>query len=386
MWHTTLQLQPSAIREIVSLSAKKRAAGETVFDLGIGEIDIPTPEILQEETKKIISQKPINYTTTTGIPSLKKEWTTFLNKKHHSQFGLENICVTPGGVFALYTIIATFIKKGDEILLIAPYWTIYHNLILLAGGVPKIVQTNPKNGFHVDEISVEKAINSKTKMVIFNPGSNPVGTTYSREKTEKLLSIFVKNNLKVISDEVYSELVFDEKEFVSLASFPEFEKNIAVVQSVSKSFTMTGWRIGAILGPQKMINEVSHFAGITVSCTNTVSQYLTTFAFQNYEKIMPPIYQEVLKRRDSFFQNLNKIFNTNQIPSSSGLYAFLPISLFDTQEKSSIEFYKKMIEKANVAMIPGIVFGQEGFVRLSFGGKTEETKNGLLAMRKFLKK
>ncbi len=386
MWHTDLNLEPSAIREIVSLSAQKRAAGQAVFDLGIGEIDIPTPKILKKEAIKIISENPINYTVTTGIPSLKKEWTEFLNKKYNSQFTSENICVTPGGVFALYTIITTFIKKGDEVLLIAPYWTIYYNLILLAGGVPKIVKTNPENGFHVDEVSVRKAIGAKTRMAIFNPASNPVGTTYSKDKTKKLLSIFVENNLKIISDEVYSELVFDNQKFVSSASFPEFEKNVVVVQSVSKNFTMTGWRIGAILGPKEMIEHISHFVGISVSCTNTVSQYLASFAFKNQVQIMPPIYKEVLRRRDSFFENLNKTFNTKQKPASAGLYSFLPILLFDSKEIDSIKFCKKMIQEVNVAMIPGVFFGQEGFVRCSFGGNPEEAKKGLLAIKKFFEK
>ncbi len=386
MWETNLNLEPSAIREIMRLSEEKKAAGKVIYNLGIGEIDLPTPEILKREIEKIVAQKSINYAPTTGLPELRTTWAKFLNESSGSQFTSENICVTPGGVFALFVAISTFIKKGDEVILIAPYWTIYHNLILLAGGVPKVIETSYENNFRVDVDNLESAISSKAKMLIFNPASNPVGTIYSRNETKEILSVCVKKGLKIISDEVYSELVFDNEKFVSAASFPEFAKNLAIIQSVSKSFTMTGWRVGAILGAAEMIKTVANFTGISVACTNTVGQYLAISAFENANQIMPEIYEEVSRRRITFFQNLNEIFGTEIKPTPAGIYAFLPISLFGSKEKNSIKFCQKVLQKANVAMIPGSVFGQEGFVRCSFGGETEEAKNGLLAIKKFLRK
>jgi len=235
MWDTNLNLEPSAIREMMRLAGEKTLTGEAVFNLGVGEIDLPTPDILKMETEKIIAEKSINYAPTTGLPQLRKKWTNFLNKRHGSRFAVENICITPGGVFALFAAISTFVGEGDEVILVAPYWTIYHNLILLAGGVPKVVKTSYEDGFRVSISDLEKVISVKTKMLIFNPASNPVGTIYSREETQGILSVCADKGLKIISDEVYSELVFGGEKFVSSASFPEFEKNVAVIQSVSKS-------------------------------------------------------------------------------------------------------------------------------------------------------
>jgi len=371
---------------MMDLASKKTLAGESVYNLGVGEIDIPTPNVLKQFTKKIINEKPINYALTAGLPELREVWVKFLNEKHGSCFNSENICVTPGGVFALFAAISTFVKQRDEIILIAPYWTIYHNLILLAGGVPKVVETSYKNDFKVNAEDIKAAINKKTKMIIFNPASNPVGNIYSRKETKKILALCVRKNLQIISDEVYSELVFDDEEFVSSASFPEFENNVTVIQSVSKSFTMTGWRVGAILGPEEIIKQIATFSGISVACTNSVGQYLATEAFRNADQIMPEIYKEVLRRRKSFFRNLNEIFNIKVKPTAAGIYAFLPISLFGSEEKNSLKFCREVLEKANVVLIPGVVFGEEGFVRCSFGGQIEEVKNGLLAIAKFARK
>ena len=251
------------------------------------------------------------------------------------------------------------------------------------GSVPVIIDTDENDDWKLDVKELEGSITKKTKILLLNNASNPTGVLYTREELKEILDVAKRHNIIVISDEVYSGLVYDG-EFVSCGSFEEHRDHTFIVQSCSKQFAMTGLRVGFVFGSEEIISTVINLLGQTISGVTTISQYAALAGFKHRNDIAPLVRSEMKKRRDVFVNTFNKLFSSKISYPASALYCFIPMSAFGVEGQDSVEFCKDVLNNTNVAMVPGIAFGKEGYIRCAFGENEEELKEGLEKIKDYL--
>lgn len=381
-----VNISPSATLEINSLALKKKKAGEKVFNLSAGEAFINTSKYIEEAGILAITENKTYYTPTLGINELRTASYNWINKKYGAQYSLEETFITNGGKFALFILCQSLLNPGDEAIVLAPYWVSYTSMIELAGGNPIILKTQKENNWKIDPEEIRKAITDKTRFLILNNASNPTGVLYSREEIRIILKIAQEKNILVISDEVYSELVYDGQKYISCSSFLEYKNNVIVVHSASKIFSMTGWRVGFVFAQSEIIQVLNRVQGQSTSNTSSISQWATVEAFEHADEIISEIKIELQNRRDVFVKTFNDLFSSNIVVPSSALYCFIPMKDFGVIQNNSVEFCKEVLEKSNVAMVPGAPFGTEGYIRCSFGVISNEICEALNVLHKFLKR
>ncbi|HRH23737.1 MAG TPA: aminotransferase class I/II-fold pyridoxal phosphate-dependent enzyme [Candidatus Magasanikbacteria bacterium] len=369
---------------INALVQKLKAEGKVVYNLSVGEPVIATPQIIRDAARRAIDEDKTSYPPAAGIPELRSAVASWISESHGCSYTADQIVITPGGKSALYFLLQTILEKNDEVLVIAPYWVTYPAVISIFGGVPKIVETEPQAHWKVTVDALEAAYSTQTKILILNNASNPTGILYTRDELCAILTWAKEKGIVVISDEVYSGLVY-EGEFVSCGSFKEFEDNVYVVQSASKNFGMTGWRIGILAGNSEVLKKVTAVLSQSVSGVTTISQWALLEGLRHKAEICSLINQEFKTRKDSCVRLIRELFRTEIEVPASGLYVFLPLTVFGSTNETSVEWTERILKEAGVATVPGSAFGMEGYVRLSFGGKIEETEAGLRALLVYFK-
>ena len=311
-----------------------------------------------------------------GIPELRRVAAQWMRNQYGTRYEVANTLVTCGGKFAIFSALQAFIKPGDEVIIIAPYYVSYPSIIRLFGGIPKIVHTDPAH-WKATADQIEAVCTNKTRMLILNNGSNPTGVLYSRQELKVILAVAKKHNLMTISDEVYSALVY-EGEYVSAGSFPEFHDNLLLVQSCSKHFAMTGWRRDCLSGTSDQ--NFGQYSGQSTTGTSRRKPVGGGAAFTNADEISSTVREAMRKRRDTFVKTFIELFSCSLPSPASALYSFIPLSSFGTAEKSSVVFCERMMREANVALVPGLAFGAEGYARASFGASESELVEALRAL------
>jgi len=367
------------------LALNKRRAGERVYNLSAGEPMVGTPEQILAAAREAMGRGETHYQPTPGILKLRESVTSWMNASYGTNFQSSETFITCGGKFSLSLLLHTLVNPGDEVLVVAPYWVSYKTMTEIAGGVPTTVSTEEENQWKVTPEMIEQAVTEKTTTLILNNGANPTGCLYTKEELGNILSVASKYNLNIISDEVYSELVYDGSEYISVGSFGEYRDGVAIVQSASKSFAMTGWRVGIVLGPEELIKKLTAIQSQTVTGTSSISQWAAVGAYTNPE-LAKDIRNEMQTRRDVFVSTCNTLFSANIKAPASGLYVFVPMHVFGADSVDSKRFCEDVLENANVAMVPGAAFGVEGYVRCSFGETKEEIQAALEALAAYLKK
>jgi aspartate/methionine/tyrosine aminotransferase len=371
-------IQESDTLRMNALAAAKRARGERVYNLSVGEPLVPLSAHIVEAADAAMRRGDTRYPPVPGIPALREAACVWMNTSYQTQYVSSECLVTAGGKFALFALFGALIEPDDEVLVIAPYWVSYPPMISFFGGVSKFVQTQYDQQWKVSVALLEAQRSEKTKMLVFNNASNPTGVLYSREEVREILAWANAHDIFVVSDEVYSGLVYDGVEYVSCGSFPEFKESVAIVQSASKNFGMTGLRVGFLFASEDIIRTCGAIQGQSTSGPSIVSQYAALAACEHAQEVSQYIFSEMQSRRDA----LVAAFATSHIPiptPQSSLYAFVPLRSFGSTDLSSVDFCEKMLEERGVAMVPGSAFGAEGFVRLSFGGSVEDVQGGMLA-------
>lgn len=389
---THLKITPSATIAINTLALQKKQKGERVYNLCAGEPMIDTPEIIKQAALKALQENKTHYPPVAGILELRQEAVMWFNKNYNGDYRQANVLVSTGGKMGLYLLLQTLIAPGDEVLIISPYWVSYPAMAELFGGVPRIIETGEENNWRVDLVDLKKNYSAKSKVLIFNNGSNPTGILYSQEEIKKILAFAAEKNIFVISDEVYSGLTYDNQQFVSCAGFPEFKDNLAIIQSCSKNLAMTGWRVGFVFAPEEIIKILTDLTSQSTTGVATISQYAALAGLQNVEVLTAEIRNEMQKRRDVFVNELNKLFHPPIgeagcaiVKLSAGLYAFVALKDLGVAETDSVAFCQRVLAETNVAIVPGAAFGKEGYVRFSFGERVEELKAGLEQLARYLK-
>lgn len=362
--------------KINALAQKLKAEGKTIYNLSVGEPVISTPAIIRDAAKQAIDEDKTSYPPAGGIPELRSAVAGWLSESYSCSYTQENIVITPGGKSALYFLFQTLLEPQDQVLIASPYWVSYPAIVQIFGGISKIVETTVQGEWKVTVHMLESLYSSKVKILILNNASNPTGVLYSREELRAILVWAQEKGVKVISDEVYSGLVY-EGEFVSAGSFQEFQENIFVIQSASKNFGMTGWRIGVLAGQAEILKKVTALLSQSVSGVSTISQWALLEGVKHHAEIIPLIRKEFKSRRDLCVRVIEELCNGTITKPGSGLYLFIPLSIFGMTNETSADWSERILRDVGVATVPGSAFGCEGYVRLSFGGPVLEIEAGL---------
>jgi aspartate aminotransferase len=381
-----IQVSPTAV--VISAAEQLKAKGVDIADFGPGEPDFPTPAHIKKAAIQAIEENRTKYTPTGGIMSLREAIPAWHSRELASDYNAKECVVNVGGKHSIFNTISVLIQHGDEVILPAPYWVSYPDIIKYAGGMPVIVSTRQEDGFSAKAAAIEKAITPKTKMLIVNSPSNPTGGVVDGEEFERILAVCQKHNLWLMSDECYSHFVYQPHKPFSIASVKDAKNRLIIVGSVSKTFAMTGWRIGYTLAPEPLIQAIIKVQSQSTSNPTSIAQYAALEAMRGSMDTVPPMLAEYAKRRKRIVEGLRAIPGIECEWPGGAFYAFPNVSAHlqgaHPLAKSCTDLAKDLLEKAHVALVPGEAFGAPGFLRLSYATSIERIEEGLRRLNKFL--
>ena len=377
----------SAFEVLVKARALEKQ-GKSVIHLEIGEPDFPTPDHIKKAAIKAIEENRTKYTPTGGIMALREAIAAWHKRELGSDYTAKECVVTVGGKHSIFNAISVLIQNGDEVILPAPYWVSFPDIIKYAGGTPVIVQTRPEDGFSAKAADIEKAITPRTKLAIINSPSNPTGGVVDGPEFEKILAICKKHNVWVMGDECYSHFVYDPHKPFSVASAKDSKANVIIIGSVSKTFAMTGWRIGYTLAPEELIQAMIKVQSQSTSNPTSIAQYAALEAMRGTMDTVPPMLAEYAKRRKRIVEGLRAIPGVTCGWPGGAFYAFPNVSAHlgegkNAAAKNCTELSKLLLEKAHVALVAGEAFGAPDFLRLSYATSIERIEEGLRRLEKF---
>ncbi|MFH1771368.1 MAG: pyridoxal phosphate-dependent aminotransferase [Candidatus Omnitrophota bacterium] len=374
-------LDPSATLAITSLTKKLKSQGQDVVNFAAGEPDFDTPDFIKNSGKAAIDEGFTKYTPSVGLIELRQAIAEKVGSENNISFDSNNVIVTTGAKYALFCAIFCLINPGEEVLLPSPYWVSYPQMVKLARGKLKVLPTLPDNNFKLTPGVLEKNITAKSKLLILNYPNNPTGSTLMEEDLKDICEIAKKHNLYVLSDEIYEKLIYDGKKHTSFASLPGAKDFTVTVNGMSKSFSMTGWRIGYLAANEKLVNEISKIIDHTTSCACSIAQKAALCALKegdSWQNKIKGIFQE---RRDLLYQGLSGINKLSPFKPEGTFYLFCDIR---GTGLSSFDFCSQLLEKHMVSCIPADSFGAGGFVRFSFAASLENIEKGIERIKKFI--
>ncbi|NFQ67981.1 pyridoxal phosphate-dependent aminotransferase [Clostridium sporogenes] len=389
----SVNIEPSLTLEITAKAKKMKAEGIDVIGFGAGEPDFNTPENIQKAAMEAIKKGYTKYTAASGILELKQAIVDKFKKDNGLNYETSEIIVSNGAKQCLSNLFQAILNEKDEVLIAKPYWVSYPELIKLYGGVPVLVDTKEENHFKYEIKELENKVTDKTKAIIINSPNNPTGTVYSKEDLESLAIFAKKHDLLIIADEIYEMLMYGEEKHISIGSLSEdaFRRTV-VINGMSKSYSMTGWRIGYVAGPLDIIKVMSNIQSHTTSNPNSIAQYASLEALRGDKTQVENMIVEFKKRRDYMVNKVNSIENLSSINPKGAFYVMVNISkaigktIKGNTIKDSISFSKILLEEEKVAVVPGIAFGDNNFIRLSYATSMENIEKGLDRIEKFMKK
>ncbi len=386
-----MEISPSLTLAITAKAKKMKAEGIDVIGFGAGEPDFNTPKNIQQAAIKAIEAGQTRYTAASGIIELKEAVVNKFKKDNNLTYKTSQIIISTGAKQCLANIFQSILNSGDEVLIGAPYWVSYPELVQLADGVPTFVDTEESNSFKLTIESLEKAVTKKTKAMILNSPNNPTGTAYTKEELEKIATFAQKHDIIIISDEIYEKLLYGESGHISIASLSEDAYNrTIVINGVSKAYAMTGWRIGYAAASEKITSLMSNIQSHTTSNPCSISQYASVEALNGDQSEVEKMKQEFKKRRDFMVDKINSINNLSCVKPEGAFYVMVNISKVLNKEvdgkiiKDSLTFSDLLLEKEKVAVIPGIAFGVDDFIRLSYATSMENIEKGLNRIEDFV--
>ncbi len=387
------QISPSLTLAITAKAKEMSKQGIDVISFGAGEPDFNTPINIQKAAINAIENGLTRYTAASGIIELKEAIVNKFKIDNNLNYTNDQIIISTGAKQCLANAFEAILNKGDEVLIPTPYWVSYPELIKLVDGVPVFVQNKQENNFNFSIDVLEEAVTSKTKAIIVNSPNNPTGTIYSKHDLEMIANFAKKHNLIIISDEIYEKLIYGNEEHISIASLSQdaYERTI-VINGVSKSYAMTGWRIGYAAANKEIIKLMSSVQSHTTSNPNSIAQYAALEALTGDQSSLSSMIKEFGDRRDYMASRIDKIKNLSCLKADGAFYIMVDISKYfgkklnETIINSSLEFSEILLQEQNVAVIPGIAFGLDNYVRLSYATSMDIIKKGLDRLEEFLMK
>jgi aspartate aminotransferase len=384
---------PSATLAVTSRAKELKAKGVDIVDFGAGEPDFDTPDFIKEAAIKALKAGKTKYTAESGIVELRTAIAAKLEKENGLKYTPEQVIVNIGGKHSVYEAMQAVLDPGDEVILPVPYWVTYPETIKLAGAVPKIVQTDKKNSYKVTPAQLKKAITKKTSMLVLNSPSNPGGFTYAPEELKAIAKVLEGTQVMVLSDEIYEKLIYGNTKFVSFASLSKdaYDRTLTL-NGLSKTFSMTGWRLGYVAGPLEVIKAMGRLQSHMTSNAVTFAQYAAVAALTDPTagETIEKMRVEFERRGKYMAQRLNAIEGIECPEPTGAFYCFPDVSshydrtINGAEIGGSMDFAKALLEQANVALVPGLPFGCDGNVRLSFACSIKQITKGLDRLEKWL--
>lgn len=375
---------PSPTLAIDAKAKALLAAGEDVCGFAAGEPDFDTPEHIKEACIAALKSGKTKYAPTPGIEPLRQAIADRYLAEYNIKVASSQVVVSPGGKFSCYLAILATCSPGDEVIIPAPFWVSYPEMVKLAGAVPKFVLADDTTGFRLTPDQLKSAITPKTKLLVLNSPSNPTGAVYTRQELEALVAVAMEHNLTIMSDEIYEHLVYDGVKHVAPATFsPEVAARTIIVSGFSKPYSMTGWRLGTLVAPAPVAKAVGELQSQMSSNATTFAQYGALAALTEKEKTRKAVEAMLVafdRRRRFLHAELNKIPGVSCQLAQGAFYLFPNISKFGI---TSQEFCAKLLEKEKVAAVPGSAFGAEGFMRLSYATSDDIISRGVQRLANF---
>ena len=385
-----LALSPSSTLAIQAKAKELKDAGHDVIGLGVGEPDFNTPQYILDAAQEAMKAGETKYTASGGILPLKEAIIDKLETDNGLTYKPSEIIVTTGAKYALYAAFQSLLNDGDEVIIPTPYWVSYIEHVKLAGGKPVFVEGYENNDFKVTVEQLEKAITLKTKAIIINSPSNPTGMIYSEAELKQIGDLCVKHNLTIISDEIYEKLIYTEDPHVSIAALsPELKEQTIIINGVSKSHAMTGWRIGYAAGPEHLIKAMTNHASHAVSNPTSIAQFAALEAYANKEedaKIFNEMKEVFSERLDRFYELINDIPGLSCAKPKGAFYIF-PNAIEAakaTGYDSVDDWVAGLLEQEKVALVPGSAFGAPDNVRLSYATSLEMLEEAAKRIKRFV--
>ena len=376
---TVSRIGASATLAASEKARQLRANGIDVLDLGPGQPDFDTPELIRAAGIRAIREGRTRYTPAAGIPELREAVANLYHSREGVPYRADETMITAGGKQALHNFFMSVLDPGDEVIVPTPYWVSIPEQVRLAGGVPITVNTDEADGFELRAETIATACTERTRVVVLNTPSNPSGAVISGDEMRNLAELAISRNLLLLVDECYAALVYEGAEHVTPLSFGEEAKEFTVVcGSCSKSYAMTGWRIGYLAGPRKIIDACICLQGHTTSNPASVSQYAALEAITGDQAPVRQMLATFAERRDRVLPRIRALPGVECVEPKGAFYAFPNVSaLFSEQYPSSAELAGYFIEHAHVVTVPGVAFGREGFLRMSYATSMETLERAL---------
>lgn len=388
------RVQGVGFSETLQIAAKAKelkAQGVDVVSFTVGEPDFDTPAYIKEAAIEAIQQGFTKYTPVEGIPELRKAIVDYVFRSLGLQYDYRNVLVSTGSKQALYNFFQAALNKGDEVILPAPYWLSYPPMIQLAGGVPKVLETTAEQNFKLTPQQLKKAIKSKTKALVLNSPSNPTGAAYTKEELWALADILEDKKIWIVSDDAYSEILYDGIKFSSIAQHSKklFSKTI-ILNTFSKSYAMTGWRMGYAVGPEEIIKPMGIIQSQSTSGANSIAQKAALKALIHSQESVRTMVQEFEKRRNSALEQLAKIKDVTCFKPQGAFYLFPDFSKYYGKKlkgkkiKGSQDLVDYFFDTIKVVMLPGHPFGSDRHIRLSYATSIDQIQKGISRIQEAL--
>ncbi|WP_026485724.1 pyridoxal phosphate-dependent aminotransferase [Caldanaerobius polysaccharolyticus] len=384
-------ISESSTLAITALANQLKSKGINVIGFGAGEPDFDTPEYIKEAAVKAIKEGRTKYTPVSGIPELKEAIVDKFEKDNNLKYKPSQILVSNGAKHSLYNVMQALCNPGDEVIIPTPYWVTYPELVKMADAIPVYVKCDPEKDFRIDIDDLKAKISGKTKAIIINSPNNPTGAVYPKEDLKEIAQLALSHGFYIISDEIYEELIYDGRRHVSIASLSdEVKEKTIVVNGVSKAYAMTGWRIGYAAGPEDVIKIMTNIQSHSTSNPNSIAQYASLAALRGNKDDVFMMRDEFELRRNYMVQRINGIKYLSCNTPHGAFYIMMNIQELKGRKvngatiSSSEAVAKILLEKANVAVVPGDGFGTDDFVRLSYATSIKNIKSGLDRIEAFI--
>ena len=385
------RIKPSPTIAVTQKARELKAAGKDVIGLGAGEPDFDTPDNVKDAAIKAIKDGDTKYTAVDGTPELKKAISEKFKRENNLSYSTDQITVGVGGKHVIYNLMMATLNKGDEVIIPAPYWVSYPDIVMLAGANPIVVECSEEQGFKLTAKDLESVITNNTKWVILNSPSNPTGACYTEQEIRNLAQVLRRNpHVSVLSDDIYEHIIYDNFKFFTIAQIPELKNKVVTMNGVSKSYAMTGWRIGYAAGEKEIIKAISKVQSQSTSNPSSISQAAAVEALngtQDFISIRSKSFQE---RRDFVVSSLNDIDGINCLKPDGAFYVFPSCKgLIGKKDKSGkkletdTDFVQSLLENNNVAVVQGSAFGLDGYFRVSYATSMEKLKVAMDRIKSF---
>ena len=379
-------IAPSMTLAISARANELKAAGERVINFGVGEPDFDTPAHIVQAAKDALDKGYTKYVAASGLPKLKKAVVRKLKNENNLEYDPSQIIISNGAKHSIFNAVFATVNEGDEVLIPKPYWLTYPEIVKACGGVPVYVMAKYRHGYKVTASQIENMITPKTKMLIFNSPCNPTGAVYTEEEIRKIADVCERYDLTVISDEIYEKLIYGGETHFSIAGCsPKMKEQTIVINGVSKSYAMTGWRLGYLAAPEHVAKAIASFQSHSTSNVNTMTQYAVIDALEGDKKPMEDMVATFGRRRAFMLEKLEKIkeYGFDYVKPDGAFYAMLLCdnlygkSYDGHRIKGSADVAEMLLDYKKVALTPGVVFGDDDFIRLSYALDEKDIEEGL---------